>query len=116
MLTTTRTTTNCYKAYPGLGTVAQQVAPSHLASSAGHEFESHFEHFFSKNCLRVRLIINMSPWVPRIWIEVWVGTYDRIRRPVNRYVPKIPPFQGGANVIRLTLGRVNDRSFAPVAQ
>ena len=86
VLTTTRTTTNCYKAYPGLGTVAQQVAPSHLASSAGHEFESHFEHFFSKNCLRVRLIINMSPWVPRIWIEVWVGTYDRIRRVVNRSV------------------------------
>ena len=31
----------------------------------------------------------MSPWVSRIWIEVWVGTYDRIRRPVNRYVLKI---------------------------
>ena len=37
-----------------------------LASTAGHEFESHFEHFFSKNCLRVRLTINMSPWAPRI--------------------------------------------------
>ena len=96
--------------------VAQQVAPSHLASTTGHEFESHFEHAFSKNCLRVRLIINMSPWVPRIWIEVCVGTYDRIRRPVNRYVPKIPPFQGGENVIRLTLGWVIDRSFTPVAQ
>ena len=62
--------------------------PSHLASTAGHDFGSHFEHFcfFQKKCLRVRLTINMSPWVPRIWIEVWVGTYDRIRRPVNRYV------------------------------
>ena len=59
---------------------------------------------------------NMSPWVPRIWIEVWVGTYDRIRRPVNRYVPKIPPFQGGENVIRRTLGWVIDRSFTPVVQ
>ena len=58
----------------------------------------------------------MSSWVPRIWIEVWVGTYDRIRRPVNRYVPKIPPFQGGENVMRLTLGWVIDRSFTPVAQ
>ena len=53
----------------------------------------------------------MSPWVPRIWIEVWVGTYDRIRRPVNRYVPKIPPVQGGENAIRPTLGLVIDRSF-----
>ena len=52
----------------------------------GHEFESQFEHFFEKKCLRVRLIINMSPWVPRIWIQIWVGTYDRIRRPVNRNV------------------------------
>ena len=25
-------------------------------------------------------------------------------RPVNRYIPKIPPFQGGENVTRLTLG------------
>ena len=58
----------------------------------------------------------MSPWVPRIWIEVWVGTYDRKRRPVNRYVPKIPPFQGGENVVRPTLGWVIDRSFTPVAQ
>ena len=58
--------------------------------------------------MRVRLIINMPPWVPRIWIAVWVVTYDRIRRPVNRYVPKIPPFQGGKNVIRLTLGWVID--------
>ena len=57
----------------------------------------------------------MSPWVPRIWIEVWVDTYDRIRRPVNRYAPKIPPFQRG-NVIRLTLAWVIDGSFTPVAQ
>ena len=53
------------------------------------------------------LLQTMSPWVPRIWIEVWVGTYDRIRRPVNRYVPKIPPFQGGENVIRLYPGLGN---------
>ena len=64
----------------------------------------------------VRHIINMSPWVPRIRIEAWVGTYDRIRRPVNGYGPKIPPFRGGENVIRLTLGWVIDRSFIPVAQ
>ena len=55
----------------------------------------------------------MSPWVPRIWIEVWVGTYDRIRRLVNRYVPKIPPFQGGENAARLILGWVIDRYFTP---
>ena len=58
----------------------------------------------------------MSSWVPRIWIEVWAGTYDRIRRLVNRYVPKIQPLQGGENVIRLTLGRAIDRSFTQVAQ
>ena len=61
----------------------------------------------------MRLIINMSPWVPRIWIEVWAGTYDRIRRLVNRYVPKIPPFQGGENVIRLTLSWLNRSIFYP---
>ena len=67
--------------------------------------------------MRVHLSINMSPWVPRIWIGVWVLTYDRIlRRPVNRYVPKIPPFQGGENVIRLTLSWVIDRSFTLVPQ
>ena len=53
------------------------------------------------DCELYDVIINMSSWVPRIWIEVWVGTYDRIWRPVNRYVPKIPPFQGGENVICL---------------
>ena len=58
----------------------------------------------------------MSPWVPRILIEVWVGTYDRIRRLVNRYVPKIPPFQGGENVVRVALDWVIDPSFTPVAQ
>ena len=53
---------------PGYGLV-----PRTLWHRRGHEFESHFEHFSSKKCLRVRLIISMSPWVPRIWIEVWVG-------------------------------------------
>ena len=48
----------------------------------------------------MRLTTSMSPRVPRIWIEVWVSTYDRIRRPVDRYVPNIPPFQGGDNVIQ----------------
>ena len=55
----------------------------------------------------------MSPWVPRISIEVWVGTYDRIRRLVNRHVTKIPPFRGGENVVRLTLGWVIDRYLTP---
>ena len=41
------------------------------------------------------LIINMYLWDIRIGIEVWVGTYDFVRRPVNRYFPKIPPFQAG---------------------
>ena len=45
----------------------------------------------------------------------WVGTYDRIRRTVNRNVAKMSPFQG-ENVIVLTLGWVIDRSFTPVAQ
>ena len=31
-------------------------------------------------------------------------------------IPKIPPFQGGENVVRLTLGWVIDRSFTPAAQ
>ena len=60
---------------------------------------------------RASYYINMSPWVPRIWIEVWVGTYDRIRRPVNRYVPKIPPFQGGGNVIKLYYPGLGNRSI-----
>ena len=57
----------------------------------------------------MRLILNISPWVPRVWIEVWVGTYGPIRRP------RIPLFKGGESVIRLSLGRrlVN---LLPVAQ
>ena len=59
------------------------------------EFESHFEHFFQKKCFRVRVVINTSPWVPRIWIEVWVCTYGRIRRPVDRYVTNAAVPRGG---------------------
>ena len=85
----------CYKAYPGLGNRSIFYPDSSVGST-----------------ITFGIVEDTSS---RIWIEVWVGTYDRIRRPVNRYVPKIP-FQGGENVIRLTLGWVIDRSFTPVAQ
>ena len=42
--------------------------------------------------------------------------HDRMRRPVSRYDPNLPPFQRRENAIRLTLGWVIDRSFTAVAQ
>ena len=109
----------CYKAYPGLGNRSIFYPGSSVGSTVTFGVDGRtrvqipLRTFFSKNCLRARLITNMSPWVPRFWIEVWVGTYDRIRRPVNRYVPKIPPFQGGENVIRLYPGLGNRSIFYP---
>ena len=60
----------------------------------------------------------MAPWAPRIWIENWVDTYDRpciIRKPVNRYVPKIPPFEGGGEYCKANpgLGVTNWSIFYP---
>ena len=55
----------------------------------------------------------MSPWVSRIWIEIWVGTYDRIKRPVNRYIPKIPPFQRGGECYKAYPGLGNRSILYP---
>ena len=79
----------CCKAYPGLGnrsifdpgsSVGSTITFGIVEDTSSNPTSN---NFFSKNSLRVRLITNMSPWVPRIWIEVWIGTYERIRRPVN---------------------------------
>ena len=100
----------CYKAYPGLGNRSIFDPGSSVGSTITFGIVEDTSSnptsniSFKRNACPCVLLISMSPWVSRIWIEVWVGTYDRIRRPVSRYVPKIPPFQGGENVIRLTLG------------
>ena len=50
----------------------------------------------------MRLVVDMSPcWVPIIWIEVWVGTHDLIRRRlVNRYTSqKSRRSKGGGDVV-----------------
>ena len=70
---------------------------------------SHFKH----TCL----LTNMPPWVPSIWIEVWVSRYVRpyseTRQPIR---PEDPPFQGGGNVVSFTPDGVIDRSITLVAQ
>ena len=72
---------------------------------------------FSTKYLNVRLIINMSHWVPRIWIEAWVGPFDGIQRLDNRYVPSIPQFQGGGECYsRHALAWVIGRTSSPVTQ
>ena len=110
-------TSPCYKAYPKLGnrsifypgTSAGSTITFGIVEDTSSNPTSNIS--FKRNACPCVLLISMSPWVSRIWIEVWVGTYDRIRRPVSRYVPKIPPFQGGENVIRLTLDWVRTRSI-----
>ena len=59
---------------------------------------------------------SMSPFVPKIWIEVWIGTHDRVRSLLNRNVSKIPPFQREENILKNDLpwlGCPIDRSFTP---
>ena len=105
---------DCYMAYPGLG----NRSIFHPGGSVGSTITFGIVEDTSSNptsnisfkrsaCACVRLIINMSPQIPRIWIEVWVGTYDCLRRPVNRYVPKIPPFQGGGECYKAYPGLGN---------
>ena len=113
----------CCKAYPGLGnrsifypgsSVGSTITFSIVEDTSSNPTSNiSFQRRIAWACV---LLQTCLPGCPGFGSKYWVGTYDRIRRPVNRYVPKIPPFQGGENVIRLTLGWVIDRSFTPVAQ
>ena len=117
-----RRTPYCYKAYPGLGNRSIFYPGSSAGSTITFGVDGRtrvripLRTFLLEEMLARASYYKHVSLGPQDLDEVWVGTYDRIRRPVNRYVPKIPPFQGGENVIRLTLGWVIDRSFTPVAQ
>ena len=72
------------------------IKPSHLASSVGHGFVSHFKRFL-ETLVRasIRIYIRISPWslVPRYWNEARRSpyVYARIRYPR----PKDPAGQRG---------------------
>ena len=80
--------------------VAQLVAPSHLASSKTRASSNPTSNIsFQLNaCACVSLSyhehVSLDPQgLHQSWVGT-VGTYNRIRSPVNRYVPKMSPFQG----------------------
>ena len=97
----------CYKAYPGLGNRSIFYPGSSVGSTITFGIVEDTSSDPTSNISFQRiacacvLLQTCLPGSPGFGSKFWVSTYDRIRRPVNRYVPKIPPFQGGENVVRL---------------
>ena len=112
----------CYKAYPGLGNRSIFYPGSSVGNTITFGIVEDTSSTptsnisFKRNARAYVIYHKHVSLSPQVLDRSSGSTYDLIRRPANRYVPKIPPFQGGENVKRFTLGWVIDRYFTPVAQ
>ena len=109
----------CYKAYPGLGNRSIFYPGSSVGSTItfGIVEDTSSDPTSNISFQRVAcacvLLQTCLPGSPGFGSKFWVSTYDRIRRPDNRYVPKIPPFHGGENVTKAYPGLGNRSIFYP---